>query len=364
MKFCGLFPLFFLPFSLSAQCSGSEPVIDLGSDTILCSGQSVQLTVPAGYDTYTWSTGSTGTSITAASSGMYVVEATLVFGNQNLVVNGDFESGNSGFSSSYNPVNFVSPTALWDPGYYAIGNSPNDYHSNFYTCTDHSSGSGKMYIANGSSSPNTTIWSQTISVQANTNYNFTAWVASVENTSVPAVLQFFVNGSQIGDVFSPSSTGCSWDQFYNLWNSGSNTSAVISIVNQNTEASGNDFALDDISFIPYCTNRDTVNITVESITVNAGSDVSICADSNASLQAVANVPGSTFLWSNGQSGTTITPGSSGIYSVSATTPNGCSDSDEVELTINPLPDAGFSTSATEIQVPQTLVFEAPDNPAN
>ncbi|MGV3631906.1 MAG: gliding motility-associated C-terminal domain-containing protein [Bacteroidota bacterium] len=350
--------LLLLPSGVKSQCSGTEPVIDLGEDTVLCSGQALNLSVPAGYDLYSWSTGNSGTSLNVLAGGTYIVEATLFIGNANLVTNGNFENGSSGFSSDYQHVQFASPTALWDPGYYAVGSSPTDYHSNFYNCTDHTSGSGKMYIANGSSSPNTIIWSQTITVQPNTNYNFSAWAASVENTGVPALLQFFVNGSQIGNIFSPSTSGCIWNEFYNLWNSGTNTSAVISIVNQNTEASGNDFALDDISFIPYCTNSDSITVTVESISVDAGPDQTICADSSVSLTAVSTHPNTAFTWNTSATGPGLQPQESGTYTVTGTTPGACTDSDVVNVTINPLPNASFSASASEIQIPQSISFEA------
>lgn len=359
MKIFLFVPFVLLSFSSKSQCSGSEPTIDLGPDTILCNGQELNLSAPAGYDVYNWSTGNSGTNLDVLASGTYTIEATLFSGNVNLVTNGDFENGNTGFISNYQSVQLASPTALWGAGFYAVGSSPNDYHSNFYTCADHTSGSGKMYIANGSSSPNTVIWSQTISVQPNTNYHFSAWASSVENTTVPALLQFFVNGNQIGDIFSPSVNGCTWDEFYNLWNSGTNTSAVISIVNQNTEESGNDFVLDDISFIPYCTNSDTITVTVESISIDAGADLTFCADSSASITAISTLPNTGFTWNTSASGASLQPQESGIYTVIGTSPNGCTDSDDVSITINPMPDAVFSASLTEIQVPQSVSFEAP-----
>lgn len=343
--------------NIFSQCSGNEPIVFLGNDTILCPGQSLNLSAPNGYDVYLWSTGQTTSTINVNTAGTYIVEATVFAGNANLVVNGNFEAGNSGFTSSYGYAPNPFPTALWDPGFYAVGSSPNDYHSNFYDCADKTSGTGLMYIANGSSTPNTIIWSQTITVVPNTNYNFSAWVSSVENTTSPAVLQFFVNGSQIGSVFSPSDIGCTWGEFFNLWNSGVSTSAVISIVNQNTEPSGNDFAIDEISFIPYCTNSDTIEVSYDPITVDAGQDFSFCSAQAESMTAVSSNANATFLWSTNETTATITPTISDMYYVSATNSSGCSAIDSVQVTINPTLDASFSSSTLSALIPFTIDFD-------
>lgn len=358
MKKLLIFCFYLSSYSLfiHAQCSGTEPVVSLGDDTLLCQGQSVTLGAPAGYDSYLWSTSQTSQVITVNQPGTYIVAATISAGNNNLVLNGDFESGNTGFTSSYGYVSTPWSQALWNPGLYAVDVSPNDYHSNFYACGDHTSGAGKMYIANGASTANTVIWSQTIAVIPNTNYNFSAWVASVENTTSPAVMQFFVNGTQIGNVFSPSSTGCEWGQFFNLWNSGTSTSAVISIVNQNTEPSGNDFAIDDISFIPYCTNSDTIQVTYDPITVNAGNDLTFCSDDTQTLTATSNDAAASFSWSSGENSSTITPTQSGAFTVTATSANGCVVTDVVNVTINQTPDAKFTSSTVEGQIPLAVDF--------
>lgn len=47
------------------------PVINLGSDTSVCSYDSLQLTVTGGYPSYVWSTGNNNNSITVKSEGMY-----------------------------------------------------------------------------------------------------------------------------------------------------------------------------------------------------------------------------------------------------------------------------------------------------
>ena len=173
-------------------------------------------------------------------------------GGTDRAVNGRFDSGNTGFSSEYTYVaNGAGQLELWPEGYYSVWTNPNDLHSNFSACTD-ATGTGKFMIINGNSIANKYMWRQTINVDPNTLYYFVTEIASVHTTS-PARLQFSVNGSLLGSVINASATTCQWDQFYATWNSGSNTTATISIVNQNTATSGNDFALDNIAFVP-CTS--------------------------------------------------------------------------------------------------------------
>ena len=273
-----------------------------------------------------------------------------------MVVNGDFENGASGFTSDYIPGTGGSWGLLSNPGQYAISTNPNLVHNNFYYCGDHTSGSGQMYIANGSDLANTIVWSQTIPVVQNTNYNFSAWVSSVENTGNPAILQFFVNNIQIGNVFSPTTTGCDWSQFYNLWNSGSNTSAVITIKNQNIDGGGNDFAMDDITFTSYCTNSDSIVVQFDTTTISAGSDLTFCSTVPEYLVGTSNDPATTFSWSTAETTDSILPASSGVYTLTGTTINGCIVTDAATVTVNLTPVASFSASPASGIVPLPVTF--------
>ena len=107
-----------------------------------------------------------------------------------------------------------------------------------------------MMIVNGADVPNVNVWAMpvalsTVTVVPNTDYYFSAWVASAYSTS-PAILNFSINGTLIGVPFTASTTTGLWQQFYAEWNSGANTTATLSLVNQNTAFDGNDFTFDDI----------------------------------------------------------------------------------------------------------------------
>jgi len=88
------------------------------------------------------------------------------------------------------------------------------------------------------------VWSQTVEVTSG-SYNFSVWVASCHGAS-PAQLQFLINGISVGTFTASSTTGL-WQEFTTTWNSNSNW-ATIQVVDLNTAAYGNDFALDDLSF--------------------------------------------------------------------------------------------------------------------
>ncbi len=163
------------------------------------------------------------------------------------VTNGNFSSGNTGFSSNYT-YSTATPFGADD---YTIGTNPNSYNSAWISMGDHTSGAGNMLIANGGSDATSAVWYETVSVTPNTTYTFTAWVADVDlaayNTS-PETLNFLVGSSVIGSGFSPSTPG-TWTEFRTTFFSGSDTSETLEIIDTNTASEGNDFALDDISYV-------------------------------------------------------------------------------------------------------------------
>lgn len=182
--------------------------------------------------------------------------------NPNLVVNGNFSAGNIGFITDYNYVADIPglQNEMVPEGTYHVGPNPNLLHTGFSACADHTGGGGNMMIVNGAASFQD-VWCQTIAITPNSLYNISAWVASV-NPSSPAELQFSINGLPIGAIVNAVSTPCVWTPFNALWNSGANSSAQICILNLNTAAGGNDFAIDDISMVGLCAVEDEVTITL------------------------------------------------------------------------------------------------------
>lgn len=84
------------------------------------------------------------------------------------IVNGDFELGNVGFNSDYqySPGNFTA----WRT--YDIVTDPSLTHASAASYGDHTSGSGFMMAVNGADVANAVVWSQTVAVSPNTDYDF------------------------------------------------------------------------------------------------------------------------------------------------------------------------------------------------
>lgn len=168
-----------------------------------------------------------------------------------LVVNGDFEQGNTGFTTGhiYTPAPpGTPPTQTLGQGRYDVLSDPERTHGCFGG-VDHTSGTGNVMVVNAWGSPNVLVWAQTVPVLTGTNYSLSAWVNSQCFGINPALLSFRVNGVQVGSPFLAPSTAFNWVQFSDVWNSGLSTTATIEIFNYTTAGSGNDFGLDDISFV-------------------------------------------------------------------------------------------------------------------
>ncbi|HMQ89837.1 MAG TPA: hypothetical protein PKB07_19700, partial [Flavilitoribacter sp.] len=255
--------------------------VDAGQDQILCSpGQAnLNAVITGNYFSLGWSPGagladsaSAATAATVNQTTTYTVSVRSL-SPTNLLVNGDFSQGDTGFTSDYIYGTGGGVGLLSNEGQYAIATNAASTHNHFAGCTDHT-GNGNMMVVNASGVTNN-VWCQTIQVSSNTEYDFSAWVTSVTSQN-PAKLQFSVNGALLGDLFQASPVTCNWQAFDAQWASGANTTAEICIVNVNQTPAGNDFALDDISFREICVFTDEVTLTVADLDASLNLPGSIC----------------------------------------------------------------------------------------
>ncbi len=354
---------FLFLFSLENTGIAQTCTFSLGNDTTICQGVPINFTLaaPAGSTAYLWDNFTTGSTRLVSSFGTYYCRVTK--NGTNVVVNGNFSTGNTGFTSSYQ----LGPTgSTWgivgDPGTYAVTTNPSLVHSNFASFTNHTPGGGGMMVVNGSSAANVNVWCQNISVTPNTDYNFSTWVTSCESgqpTSQLANLEFFINGSSIGPTITPTATAGVWTQFslqQTPWNSGINTNANICIVNQNTAAAGNDFALDDIFFQPICVYTDTLKVLPGSFPVGytAGIDTNICSGENVTLAGNSGT-GTSLSWKSIPAGFNsllpnplVSPLDTTQYILTADL-NGCKKTDTVWVNVipTPIPSAGLNDTICE-----------------
>jgi outer membrane protein OmpA-like peptidoglycan-associated protein len=162
----------------------------------------------------------------------------LVTGEQNLIVNGDFEEEAINFTTEY------LPDEVAEAGRYRIVMDANTFWAGFV-----GKGEGKFLAVDGSVGKNKIVWQQTIEVKPHTLYIFSAWASNLY-TIYPAVLQFSINGQLPDKPFATPKERETWKQFFVNWQSGEHKRATITIVSQNPGSHGNDFALDRLRFYP------------------------------------------------------------------------------------------------------------------
>jgi hypothetical protein len=163
----------------------------------------------------------------------------------NLIVNGDFEAGNTGFSTDYGycpPWNTLN-------GQYWIGNNPAAWHSLAVSYGDHTSGSGLMMTVNADEDePDKLVWGQTVNVIPNSIYDLSMWVStwSLADSGPLTSLHIYINSSELtGSPIQQPGTAGVWAQYSTIWNSGTRSTAEVTVIA--TITSSGDFALDDIS---------------------------------------------------------------------------------------------------------------------
>ncbi len=255
--------------------------------------------------------------------------------SSNLVTNGNFENGYSGFYSDYLIGNK-------GPGYFIVDRDASIYYQP-YTGKDHTTGNSRFLIVDGDDKNGKRVWYQDISVMPNTDYYFSCWVTNIFVEPVTR-LQFSINGLDIGSPFSPPLTYLEWRFFYIKWNSGANTSAKLAINNKVIIFQGNDFGIDDISFTT-CKPDPFFDIDI-------GNDTSICSEDSIILDAGGGF--SSYAWNNGAKTRAISAFRPDIYSV-ITMKNGCYARDTMKLGSLPIPYIGFDADYIICEVKQETV---------
>jgi hypothetical protein len=292
---------------------------------------------------YLWSTGDTTNPIDINIAGVYSVTITNSDGctatanysiSTELVVNGDFSAGNTGFTHStyvYEP-DIAGNSELVPEGRYGIGTDPQAYHSNFWG-RDHSTGTGNFMIVNGyPGAPQPVVWSETVTVVPGISYYFSAWAISLNSMSNYATLQFSVNSTLVGTTAplparaQNNNPPYDWVQFYGTWTAPAGVTFVpIEIVDFQTAATGNDFGLDDISF---------ATLAPIPVVVTLPPAISVCSGGTLNLSPTLTGGKPTFVYSwTGPNGFTsslknpsisnVSAANTGVYEVSVTDGYGC-----------------------------------------
>lgn len=271
----------------------------------------------------------------------------------NRILNGDFESGNVGFTSSLDYVTFFPFICTLCPeNNYAIGNNATLFHGDF-TGNDHTNPpTGDFFIANAPGSSGTSVWCQELTVYPQTDYTLTFWARDVADNPNPHPLALLIpvfNGVTADDTLIAEG---GWSSLTTTWNSGETTVLNLCIIDVQTETGGNDFGLDDIS-LTAC------EPIVLSQPAFAGIDTTLC--SNTPLEIGVNpLSGYNYSWntSYGLSSTdignpivSIENTSDSIFQISYMVERdsanvGCLAADTIHISILPIHDVFIGNDTT------------------
>jgi hypothetical protein len=362
--------------------AGSDVSITCGGSTTLGAADNINYT-------YSWSP-STGLSSSTvynpvASPGATTTYTLTMTPKTNMLVNGDFENGNTGFSSDYS-YPFASGVSV-----YTVASSASAIYP--WWCNTSPASGSNMLIGDGAIWNGERVWYQTVSVQPNSLYSFSGKFLNLFSTggaNDPNIV-VKINGNDIA-LQTLSFGSCGWQTVSGSWNSGSATSATVAIYADPTTQNagwGNDFAIDDLVLAPNCPQTtDDVTVTTGPpaitsdawfqhhigwgmVTIHSNYDVSACIVGSKVpyVQLISNQTGNLQWYKNGvpisgETGQTLLLGAhyfsftnptTDAYQVSSDC--GMSDARNVTFTMMPTfyPEIGQVTS-TSVETLSPLQF--------
>jgi len=296
---------------------------------------------PIVISTWTPATGlSDATSLTpfltlGSSSITYTLQTYAVKPPQ-LDTNGNFSMGNSKFTSGYT---YISSGPI-SSGKYGIVTDPTTMLGSYPLIGDHTSGTGNMMVVQGSTSAADNFWCQTINgITPFTQYYFSCYVALMDTT--PGI-KLTINGVPISTYVVTTPLG-SWAKFSAVWQSNSSISANICLSDTTTSASGNAFAIDDITFNELCVNTASIKVNVSQFAPAISVVKPSCSKTiNVTGSDSVNANLTSYNWSFGDGNTdtgthaTHTYIDTGGYKVTLIEKDsyGCSDSSHTNIDIN------------------------------
>ncbi|AZA80826.1 hypothetical protein C1637_11560 [Chryseobacterium lactis] len=313
----------------------SDPNIQIMGSTILCESPTQLTASSTGTgNTYTWSNGTSGNTVSISSPGTYTVTVRTPTGCQ--------------YQKSVAVTQGVVPT---------IQNASLSQCSSATTATfDLTSAQNNLSSTPGVSFDYYVSQADAIAGNTNTIVNPTAYVSGnatiyvrIKSTTCAKIaeLQLIINVKPTPVITASSTAICNGNSVIltssiptgNTWSTGATTPSI-------TVTTAGTYTLTN-------TNGACIGDPV-SITIGAGTDPNLqvtgntvfCQGSSTTLTATASGTGNTFAWSNGVNTAANTVTTAGIYTVTVTTPAGCQYQKSVTVTMDPLIAVNIATPAS------------------
>ena len=316
--------------STQIEVKNGIPLVDLGADKTIPSGQTTTLTAAVtrgtGPFTYTWSNGLGNTpSVTVAASGIYLVTVTDPIGckstdniqvtvQANLIVNAGADATtckNVAKTFTASVSNGVAPFSyLWSNAATTSSISVKTAGNYTVTVTDATGTTGSDLVVL------TTLDTVTFLLEVRPD---TALYLSCNNKNVIVKAQ---PDGVLGVADFTWNTGASAIQFITVYETGMYGVTVTAVNGCQSRSS-----------IVVTENKTPPNISIVPIPANATLN---CNVSQIFLDAVSTTPGVSVIWNNGAITSSIAATTAGIYTVVAKNPefgigNGCTASAQIEV---------------------------------
>lgn len=296
------------------------------SNTAVCAGASVTFTA-SGANTYTWNNSSQGASV-------------LVYPSSNTVYTVTGKNAQNCISSATVAVSTLSAPAL---AIIPASSTVCPFVAATYTAT----GADSYTWTNSASSGSTAVFTSTaLSSYSVTGSAVNGCTASISNVVfVYALPTIAVSASsQTVCSFAPVNFTATGADAY-LWSDGT----ASDIITVNPLSSADVYTVTGTSALTGCSGTQTAAVIVNPLPVISITPAStvVCANTPVALSASG---ANSYLWSTNSINQSITvaPATTTVYAVSGTDGLGCTGTETVEITVNPLPVIIVSPSSLTI----------------
>jgi len=374
----------------------AQPLVDIGSDTSICSGDSITIDPNNTGQTYQWSTGQASESISVDTAGIYSVTVTdantcqnadtlqlsiynlpvfslqadtsICFGD-NLVLDAE----NAGASFVWQDGSTNQTLTVNSTGTYQVTVTDANTCSNADTMTlgiyslpivslgaDTSICASDTLLLDAQNPTASFVWNttqstQTIEVNTAGSYQvtvtdtntcsaadtFTLSIFALPIVSLGADTSICDEDTLVLDAQNPTSSF--------VWQDASTSQTLVA-----TNAATYGVTVTDTN---TCSNSDELVLSIYSLPiVNLGPDTNICLGDNYTLNALNN--GASYVWTGGSTNQTLIIDTAGTYGVTVTDANTCSETDAMVLVINQLPVLSISPADTSICLGESVVLQA------